>query len=185
MSKESKVLQGIERVHDIRYICFRLKTLAENNEPLKDGVTLNGKKYSKTTLNKIKKEVEMLDNFGGWENFNVTWDVFWVGLDVRYAVWVTSRHNSPVRKLMHPVTLVKKANGRVVQEAVHQVRVQGVEVPRHILREREKILNDPELSKQLEKDEEVTEFLSGDISAKISRQMERDHLEKRLKELDD
>lgn len=55
---------------NIRYICFRLQTEAEggnNAKPEKTGAM----RY----VEKVKKQMESQDEFGGWKKFGKTWDV--------------------------------------------------------------------------------------------------------------
>lgn len=56
--------------HDVRYICFRLQTEAEGGAKAKlekTGVM--------SYVDKIKKQMESQEEFGGWKKFAKTWDV--------------------------------------------------------------------------------------------------------------
>ena len=178
------VLDQFERVHTFRNILYRIKAWDRKKEKIKkielgkDGIFLI------SDVKKIKKAIEGLDNFGGWANFNDTWDIMWVGLDIRYAIWIIGRHNSPVRQIIHPVRLIKKFKGNIVQQARNSAIVQDLPIPDAILKERAKMFKSPTAMKQLEMDEKVTEFLTSDTSAEITKQATKDMLNKQLKELD-
>lgn len=53
---------------NIRYICFRLKDIADGGAPMTSGGLME---YS----DEVKSHMESQSDFGGWNNFGKTWDV--------------------------------------------------------------------------------------------------------------
>ena len=56
--------------HDVRYICFRLQTETDGGAKAKlekTGVM--------SYVDKIRKQMESQEEFGGWKKFGKTWDV--------------------------------------------------------------------------------------------------------------
>lgn len=182
------IIEEIDNVHHLRYMFFRLKTMAETGEKVTNKTEINlsaTEKFTGKEIKEAKAYIEKLDNFGGWESFGEKWDVLWVGLDIRYAVWTPLRHNSPSRVLVHPIQIIQKIRGNPLVLAKQQHLINEIPIPAAILAEREKMFKDPAAMKQLEQDERVTEFLSGDVKAKIAKNAEKEMLEARLKDLKD
>ena len=178
-------LDDFERVASLRNILYIIKSWDRKKEKIKKVDLGKNGLFLISDIKKIKRAIEGLDNFDGWKKFNDTWDVMWVGLDIRYAIWIIGRHNSPIRKLIHPIKLVKKLKGNIIQQAANVALIQQIPIPEAVMREREKMFKSPKAMKELEMDEKVTEFLTGDISAKITKQATKDMLENQLKELDE
>lgn len=59
-----------------------------------------------TYLDDVPEQIEALEGFTNWETFHEDWDILWVGLSTHSKQWVPGRHNSPIRKLIAPVSIV-------------------------------------------------------------------------------
>jgi hypothetical protein len=79
----------------------------------------------------IPEEIEEMDGFTTWEQFSETWDVLWVGLDPRALVWIEGRHNSPLRKLVLPLRIIKvdERSKRMMLDASDKQDILKMEVP--------------------------------------------------------
>ena len=183
--KKGEVLNGFKRVHTLRYILYAIKASVVNKKRIKKIEMGKFGSFLISDIKSIKASIEHLDNFDGWKNFNMTWDIMWVGLDIRYAQWMIGRHNSPIRQLVNPVKLIKKFKGNVVQQAANQALVQALEIPASVLLEREKMFKNPQAMVELEKEEKITEFLVGDVSNKITKAATKKMLQKQMEALED
>ena len=164
-----KEINEFDRVHSLRYLCFRLKTCEEYDVPLTKIIISEKESYSKAKVKSIKKQIEELEGFDGWSNFSITWDILWIGLDIRYAVWTPLRHNSPQRVMVKPIQLIRKISGHPVLLAAQQKMILDIPIPPQVLEMRKKMFANKAAMEQLAEDEKITEFLSGDVQSKIEK----------------
>lgn len=101
---EHKINIGNLSVNEARQRCFIRRSEA-----------LFGSKYS--FLDDLPEQIEELDNFTNWETFSEEWDIYWAGLDPKVMKWVAGRHNSPLRKIVLPLRIMKKdeRTGRMLE----------------------------------------------------------------------
>lgn len=96
---------------------------------VKRSSALYGSDY--TFVDDIPEQVETLEGFESWETFSETWDVYWVGLDPRTLKWIAGRHNSPMRKIVLPLRILKldERTKRMMETHLDKKDVSELEVP--------------------------------------------------------
>ena len=84
---------------------FSVKQLRERLFVKKGTSLFPNREY--TYLDDVPEQIEAMKGFTTWETFSEEWDILWVGLDPRTLKWVNGRHNSPMRKIVNPVRIVR------------------------------------------------------------------------------
>lgn len=106
-----------------------------------------------TYLDDVPEQIEALDGFQPWEQFSVTWDILWVGLDPRTLKWEIGRHLSPMRKPVSPIKIV------LLDERTKRMQITAED--RAIIREMDVPFNKP--LEESDEDRIISESLSGRV----------------------
>lgn len=113
------------KIENLPVKSFRQRMFVRRSE------AIHGADYTEHYVDNLPQQIEALPGFTNWESFSEEWDIYWVGLDPTTMSWVAGRHNSPIRKLVLPLRILKKDERTNRMEETHLDRadVQKMEVP--------------------------------------------------------
>jgi hypothetical protein len=102
MSKKPKT--KVEKIKHVDMTKFSVRELRQRLFTKRGTKIYPNREY--TYLDDVPEQIEALDGFTAWETFHETWDILWVGINTQSKQWVPGRHNSPIRLLVAPISIV-------------------------------------------------------------------------------